>query len=88
MQFLPSLVYALCFLTSAACTYLLFRRYRDTKIRMLLLSAICFFFLSVNNAILFVDLTILSQIDLTPLRVASLVLAVGILLVGFIWDLT
>jgi len=79
-------VYILCFLTSLACMVLLFRGYRRSGAPLLLWSAWCFVFLALNNMLLYVDLVILPDIDLRPLRVATALAAVLILLFGFIWN--
>jgi hypothetical protein len=84
---LPTIVYLLCFLTSAACAYLLLRAYRRTAARMLLWSAACFFLLALNNLTLVIDLLILDQIDLRLVRHGFSLGAVAVLLFGFIWDL-
>lgn len=84
--YFPTAVYVLCFLTSAGCAALLVRGYRRTETRLLLWSAICFICLALNNLVLIVDLLILPQWDLRLLRQAFLLLAVGTLLFGFIWD--
>ena len=44
----PAIVYILCFLTSAACAWLLGRSYARSGVRLLLWSSICFGFLAAN----------------------------------------
>jgi len=61
-------VYALCALTSLTCFGLLFRKHRRSPSRMALRSSIAFLFFAVANAILFVDLIVLPQIDLKVWR--------------------
>lgn len=82
----PAAVYALCLVTSAACAYLLARSYRRTNARLLLWSALCFFFLALNNGLVFVDALILPQVDLAVPRLALSLAAVSVLLIGFVWD--
>ena len=84
--YFPTAVYLLCFLTSAGCAALLMRSYRRTRTRLLLWSAICFICLALNNLILVVDLLVLPAWDFRVLRQGFLLLAVGVLLFGFIWD--
>ena len=43
-ELFPTIVYSLCFVTSSACAYLLGRSYSKTGARLLLWSALCFFF--------------------------------------------
>jgi hypothetical protein len=84
---LPSIVYLLCIATSAACMVLLIRGYRQSKARLLLWSAACFVGLALNNLLLFVDVIVLpTEIDLQPLRHVTSLVAVSVLLYGFIWE--
>jgi hypothetical protein len=80
-------VYILCFLTSAACAWLLVRSYARSKARVLMWSAACFVLLALNNFFVVVDLVVLPQTDLTIMRNASSLAAVMTLLYGFIWEL-
>jgi len=83
----PAAVYILCFLTSGACAYLLARNYRRTGTRLLMWSALCFAFLALNNAVLFLDAVILPDVDLAVARLGLSLAAVTVLLFGFVWDL-
>lgn len=82
----PTAVYLLCFLTSAACAWLLARSYWRTGARMLLWSALCFLLLAGNNLIVILDLLVLPNWDLRLARLALSLGAVTVLLFGFIWD--
>jgi hypothetical protein len=82
----PTLVYSLCFATSALCAFLLGRSYRRTRSRMLLWSSLCFALLAVVNFIVILDLLVYPDLDLRPLRLALSLLAISVLLFGFIWD--
>lgn len=84
--YFPTAVYLLCFLTSAGCAALLMRSYRRTRTRLLLWSSICFICLALNNLLLVIDLLLLPAWDFRLLRQGFLLLAVGVLLFGFIWD--
>lgn len=84
---LPALVYALCFLTSATCGFMLTRNYRRTGVRLLLWSGLCFILLAANNLVVMVDLLMLPSMDLQVPRLAFSLIAVLVLLFGFIWDL-
>lgn len=84
---LPSAVYSLCFVTSAACAWLLVRSYARTGLSLLLWSAICFLFLAANNLILVIDLLVVPELDLSLFRHAFSLAGVSILLFGFIWNL-
>jgi len=83
----PTLVYSLCFATSAACAILLARSFLKSRSRMLFWSAACFALLAVVNLLVIFDLVIFpTQVDLKPLRLWLTLLAVSVLLFGFIWD--
>ena len=87
MPVFQTAVFLLCLGTSAACAWLLFRQYARTRARLLLWSAICFLGLTVNNLLVVVDILVLSDaVSLLPLRHLSSLLAVGVLLYGFIWE--
>jgi hypothetical protein len=79
-------VYVLCALTSTLCAYLLLRSYAANGVRLLLWSGLCFAGLAVNNLLLFVDKVVAPDVDLSPLRSASALAAVLILLFGLIWE--
>lgn len=82
----PAIVYVLCFLTSAACAWLLGRSYRQTSTRLLLWSSICFSFLAANNFVLILDLLVLPEQDLRLLRLLLTLAAVLSLIWGFVVD--
>ena len=82
----PAAVYILCFLTSGACAFLLARNYRRTGTRLLMWSALCFGFLALNNAVVFIDALVLPDIDLAVIRLSLSLAAVTVLLFGFIWE--
>ena len=83
----PVAVYLLCFVTSGACAWLLARNYRRTGTRLLMWSALCFLFLALNNAVVFLDALVLPDVDLAVPRLALSLAAVAVLLFGFVWDL-
>ena len=87
VSWFPTLVYALCFLTSSACALLLARNYRRTGARVLLWSALCFILLALNNFVVILDMLLIPAVDLRLTRLALSLGAVGVLLFGFIWDL-
>jgi hypothetical protein len=82
----PGIVYVLCFLTSAACAWLLGRSFARTGARLLLWSSICFAFLAANNLVLIMDLVVLPDLDLRLARLVLALAAVVALLWGFIWE--
>lgn len=83
----PTAVYTLCFLTSAACAWLLGRSYARTGARLLLWSAACFSFLAANNLVLVADLVVFPSLDLKLARLLLALAALSVIIFGFIWDL-
>ena len=82
----PTLVYSLCFATSALCAFLLGRSFLKVRSRMLFWSAICFALIAVVNGVVILDLLIYPEIDFRPMRLWITLVAVAVLLFGFIWD--
>ena len=85
--------YVLCALTSLVCAILLTRGFLRSRTRFLLWCAACFAFLSVNNALLFVDKIIYPDDTLTFIglsfavwRAVAALAGMGLLLFGLIWD--
>lgn len=83
----PAVVYVLCFLTSAACAWLLGRSYRENGTPLLLWSSICFGFLAANNLALVLDLLVVPGLDLRLARLALALAAVVSLIWAFVWEL-
>ncbi len=81
----PTIVYTLCFATSAACAWLLGRHYRRTRMPLLFWSALCFLFLAGNNLLVVLDLLILPAVEFRLARLLLGLAAVAVLLFGFIW---
>lgn len=80
-------IYLLCVATSMLCAYLLARAYRRARSKLLVWSSLCFAFLAVNNLLLALDVLVLPvEIDLTMPRVFTTLLAVSVMLYGFIWE--
>lgn len=85
-EIFPATVYILCFLTSAACAWLLGRSYARTRTHLLLWSSICFGFLAANNLALVLDLVVWGEdVDLRFIRLALALAAVASLIWGFVW---
>jgi hypothetical protein len=82
----PTIVYVLCFLTSAACAWLLGRSYFATGTRLLLWSSVCFVFLAANNLVLVLDLVVWPELDLRLPRLLLALAAVASLIWGFVWE--
>jgi len=79
-------VYVLCALTSAACAVLLMRAWSRQRTRLLLYSGLCFVWLTINNAILLVDLVLLPDLNLALVRTITSLIGAATLVYGLIWD--
>jgi hypothetical protein len=79
-------VYVLCAVTSSVCAALLIRGYRESRARLLLWSAICFFGLALNNILLLVDERVIPSFDLSTFRIVPSVIGAGVLLYGLVWE--
>jgi len=79
-------IYLACVAASALCAYLLQRAYRRSGTRLLIWSAVCFWLLALNNLVLGLDILFLPYTDLSLIRTFTALLAVSVLLVGFIWE--
>jgi hypothetical protein len=80
-------VYALCAITSVVCAVLLLRAWRRSRVRLLLWSGLCFVGLALNNILLFIDLRVLMQIDLSLVRMVPAVAGVAVLVCGVVWEM-
>jgi len=83
----PAIVYILCFLTSAACAWLLGRSYSSNGTKLLLWSSVCFVFLAANNLALILDLVVFPSLDLRTTRLLLALAAVICLIWGFVWEM-
>ncbi len=81
-----NLVYLLCFLASALCAGLLLRQYRNVASPILLWSSTCFTLLAITNLLVVIDKVLLPELDLRLARLLMTLIAVMVLLVGFIWE--
>lgn len=79
-------VYLLGIFVTLACAVLLLRGYARGKKRLLLWSGLCFTGLTITNALVFVDLVIVPEIDLYLWRLAAATISMAFLLYGLIWE--
>ena len=80
------LIYVLCAATSSLCAILLLRGYRNSRARLLLWSAVCFFGLALNNILLVIDVRVLPGVDLSLWRIVPAIIGAGALLWALIWE--
>lgn len=83
---MATLIYALCALTSLASALLLLRGYRENRARLLLWAGLCFLGLALNNILLFVDLGLVPEVDLSLWRSLPTAVGLALLTFGLIWD--
>lgn len=81
-----SAVYSLGALTGFACAILLLRGYSRGRRKLLLWSGLCFLGLGLNSALIFLDLVMLPQTDLYPLRLWTVLVAMALMLYGLVWE--
>jgi heme/copper-type cytochrome/quinol oxidase subunit 4 len=86
MNLFGTIVFALCALTSLTCAWLLLRGWARSRVRLLLWSGLCFAGLAINNILLFVDLRVLPETDLSVVRTIPAVIGVALLLYGLVWE--
>lgn len=79
-------VYILCAITSLACALLLLRGYMRSGVRLLLWSALCFAGLTLDNLVLYIDVFVVPDIDLSVWRKLPGLMGIAILVFGLIWD--
>jgi hypothetical protein len=81
-------VYILSALISLACAALLLRSYMEGRRALLLWAAVCFLGLTLNNALLFVDEVVASDMDLSGWRTIPALAGMLALIVGLLWEET
>lgn len=72
-------VYLLCAATSLLCALFLLRGYRRSAAKLLLWSGVCFIGLFLNNVILFLDIVVFKQLDLSIWRLIPAVVGLAVL---------
>jgi hypothetical protein len=79
-------IYSLCTLTSLACAWLLLASYRRTGYRLLFWSGWSFVAMTVNNLFLVFDKIVFPDVYLLPVRLASALVSMLLLLYGLIYE--
>jgi hypothetical protein len=83
---MQGLVYLLCAATSFLCAVLLFRGFARTGVRLLLFSGICFIGFTADNIVLYFDLVVIPEIDISLVRRLPGLIALAVLLFGLVWE--
>jgi hypothetical protein len=83
---MPGIAYLLCAATSCLCSVLLWRGYRRTGVRLLLWSCLCFAGLTLDNVMMYVDVIVVPQIDLSVVRRLPGLIGMILLTSGLVWE--
>jgi hypothetical protein len=81
-------VYILSALISLACAVLLLRSFVQARTALLLWAAVCFLGLTLNNALLFVDKVVATDVDLSLWRAIPALAGMLALVFGLLWEET
>jgi Family of unknown function (DUF5985) len=81
-------VYILSALISLACAVLLLRSFAQARTPLLLWAAVCFLGLTLNNALLFVDKVVATDVDLSLWRTIPALAGMLALVCGLLWEET
>jgi hypothetical protein len=73
-------------LTVGLCAFLLLRAYTRVRQRLLLWSGLCFVGLTISNALLFVDLTVVPEVSLYTVRLGAAAVSMLLLLYGLVFE--
>ena len=79
-------VYLLSAAISLACAVLLLRSFASTRNALLFWAALCFLGLTLNNALLFVDKVIATDVDLSLWRTIPALAGMLVLIFGLVWE--
>ena len=79
-------VYVLCALTSLACAVMLSRAYARSHQRFLLWASLCFVALVANNVLLYVDVVVVPEVDLSAARGAAALAGITLMVFGLVWE--
>ncbi len=83
---MPGVVYLLSAATAVACGVLLWRAWRQNNVRLLFWSALCFFGLTIDNVLLYIDLIIFPDVEMYNASSIAGLISIMLLLFGLIWD--
>ena len=81
---MASAVYLLGTLTCLLCAIFLLRGYAQVRQKLLLWSGLCFIGLTISNLLVFLDLEVISWMDLHIYRLSTAAIAMAFLIFGLI----
>lgn len=79
-------VYIVAAVTCLTCMVLQARAYRRSKVRLLLWSTLFFAGLTVDNVLLFFDLSVFPDVNLAVWRNGATLAGLSLLIFGLVWD--
>jgi hypothetical protein len=79
-------VYLLCAGTSLLCAVMLFRGYARSRVGLLFWAGLCFVGLMLDNIVLYVDVVVVPDVDLSVWRKLPGLVATVLLVFGLIWE--
>jgi hypothetical protein len=79
-------IYLLCAATSLLAAILLVRQYAASRTPLLLWSFLGFIGLAINNVLIYIDLVVVPNMNLAPVRALTGALGVAVILYGLIWE--
>lgn len=83
---MAGLVYLLCAATCLLCSAMLFRGYAKQRVRLLFWSGLCFAGLMIENVMLYIDIIVIPDVDLSLWRKIPGLVALMVLLFGLVWE--
>ena len=81
---IAEVIYLLCAATSLLAAWLLLRQYRGRRTPLLFWSSLAFFGLAVNNVLVYIDLGLLTGVDLALPRAVAGAIAMLALVYGLV----
>lgn len=79
-------VYILGVLVTGLCALLLLQAFARVRQKLLLWSGLCFLGLTVSNVMVFLDLAVLTEVDLYTWRLSTAAVSMLLLIYGLIWE--
>ena len=83
---MPGVVYLLCAATCLLCAVMLLRGYSRSGVRLLGWSGLCFVGLTLDNVLLYVDVFVFPQFEMSIISRLPGLIALMLLLVGLVWE--
>ena len=83
---MEGIVYLLCAVTAFVCAVLLLRGYRRSWTPLLLWCGLFFLAQMLDNLILFIDLVVVPEVDLSVYPLTTALVGAVVLLYGLIWE--